>query len=265
MKTDVLGITALNGADHFSQRERFAVISKVGFKSVMLAWGTDDCRKESISLAEEYGLIIENAHSDMHGCNPLWIDGKEGEEKTSQLLKTVDDCGRYGIKTMIMHLSNGFDTPPLSGIGLKRIERIFDAAKDTGVTIALENARVCTHLRYVLDNYTCEHVKFCFDAGHANIWCTDTPWFDLYSQRLAAVHLHDNGGKEDDHQIPLTGTVKWDEVLKSIGNSSYCGNLTLETEVKGISDKDDFTEYLRRAYAAAEKLAEKYDRLAARV
>ncbi len=263
MNTEVLGITALNGADHFSQKERFAAISKVGFKSVMLAWGTDDCRSESISLAEEYGLTIENAHSDMHGCNPLWIEGNSGEEKTVQLLKTVEDCGKYGVKTMIMHLSNGFDTPSLSKIGLKRIEKIFDLAKDTGVTVALENTRVCAHLKYVLDNYKEEHIKFCFDSGHANIWCTDTPWFDLYGQRLAALHLHDNGAKEDDHQIPLTGTVKWDEVLKSISRSSYHGNLTLETEVKGISDKDDFTEYLRRAYAAAETLANEYETIPA--
>jgi sugar phosphate isomerase/epimerase len=265
MNTDVLGITALNGADHFSQKERFSVISKVGFKSVMLAWGTDDCRQESIALAEEYGLKIENAHSDMHNCNPIWLDIKEGEEKTSQLLKTVEDCGKYGIKTMIMHLSNGFDTPPLSDIGLKRIEKIFDLAKDTDVTVALENARVCTHLKYVLDNYTDEHIKYCFDCGHANIWCKDTPWLDLYGQRVVAVHLHDNGGKEDDHMIPFTGTVKWGDVLKGIDMSSYRGSLTLETEVKGISDIDDFTEYLRRAYAAATKLAQNYGYLRTRV
>ncbi len=258
MKADVLGITAANGIDHFSQRERFKIFAQAGFKSVMLAWGSDDDRKESISLAAEYGLEIENAHSNMRGCNPLWVVGRDGDEKESALRKTVEDCGKYGIRTMVMHLSNGFDVPRLSTIGLKRVERILDSAKNVGVTVALENVRVSEHLRYVLDNYTDEHVKFCFDAGHANIWCKDIDWLALYRNRLAALHLHDNDGEEDEHRIPLSGTVTWDAVLQSVRKSSYCGALTIETEVSGIRSMDEFTSYIEKVYAAGKILSERY-------
>ena len=265
MRADTIGISAVNGADFFTQRERFELFSKVGFGSVMLAWGGDDDRRESLLLAEEYGLKIENAHSNMRGCNPLWLSGAEGDAKETVLRKTVEDCGRYGVKTMVMHLSNGFDVPSLSEVGLNRIDRILNTARDCHVTVALENVRVAEHLRYVLDNRTEDHVKFCFDAGHANIWCRDVDWLSLYGKRLAALHLHDNGGEEDDHLIPMTGTVNWDRVLRAVDNTSYMGALTIETEVRGIRDKSELSGYLQKVYSAGKELSRKYGRIVSAV
>jgi sugar phosphate isomerase/epimerase len=153
----------------------------------------------------------------------------------------------------------------MSDIGINRIERIFSTAKDCGVTVALENVRVCPHLRYVLDNYTDSHIKYCFDAGHANIWCKDVDWLALYGDRLAAIHLHDNGGVEDDHIIPMSGTVNWNRVLTDISSSSYNGSLTVETEARGISDRSELISYLEQVHLAGTKLSEAYKRICGNV
>jgi len=122
------------------------------------------------------------------------------------------------------------------------------------VILAIENVRTNEHVKYVLDNYKDSHVAFCYDTGHANLWCKETDWLSMYADRLAAVHLHDNHGYEDEHTYPMTGTVNWTRVMDIINKSPYNGCLALETEYRG-NENIELENFLKTSYQSGIDLA----------
>ena len=158
---------------------------------------------------------------------------------------------------MVIHLTNGDSPPDISEIGLKRIELLIECAIKYDVVLAIENVRIAKHVKFVLDNYKDKHVAFCYDTGHANIWCKETDWLSLYADRIVAVHLHDNNGNgnEDEHTFPFTGTINWTEIMQKINNSPYDGYVALETEYKGIENTEHLENFLRKSYQCGIQLA----------
>jgi len=254
---NAIGISTANGYPFLSFEERLALYNRLGFQSVMLWWGDDEpeTRSERAALAKQYHLHIENVHADMANSNSLWLPGAGGDKKAEDLMQAVIDCHHSGIKCMVLHLTNGIAPPDISDIGLQRMELVFATAIKYGVTLAIENVRSSKHIRYILDHYHDEHIGLCFDTGHSNIWCQDTDWLSLYGDRLAAVHIHDNGGITDEHGIPCTGTLDWDSIINQLSKSSYHGALTLETEYRG-GDLEELKTFLGNSYDAGIALLE---------
>ena len=250
MNKNHIGTTSANGFTFLSFKERFATFERLGFNSIMLWWGEGEkeTRIDRVILAKEHNLQIENVHADMEYSNSLWNPGTHGDQKIQEHIESVKDCATHGIRRMVIHLTNG-DTPPeISDVGLKRIEMLIECAIKYDVTLAIENVRTDKHIKYMLDNYKDKHVAFCYDTGHANLWCKDTDWLSLYADRLAAVHLHDNNGKEDEHTFPLTGTINWADVMQKISKSPYDGCLALETEYTGNENIEELENFLRTSY-----------------
>ena len=257
MNKDNIGTTSANGWPFMSFEERFVVYHELGFRSVLLWWGEGEkeTRKERIALAKEYSLFIENVHSDMGFSNSIWELGTLGEKKTQEHIQAIKDCALHGVRRMVIHLTNGVSPPDISDIGIKRIEKLIDYAIKYDVVLAIENVRTDKHVKYVLDNYKEEHVAFCFDTGHANLWCKETDWLSLYANRLAAIHIHDNNGSEDEHTFPLMGTIDWINMMRKIDASSYDGSLTLETEYKGSAEVKQFKKFLKTSYQSGRTLS----------
>jgi sugar phosphate isomerase/epimerase len=257
MKKNYIGTTSANGWSFLSFKERFATYKKLGFHSIMLWWGEGEkeTRKDRVDLAREYNLYIENVHTDMGQSNSMWEPGLFGDQKIQEHIQAVKDCATHGIRRMVVHLTNG-DTPPgISDIGLKRIEMLIEYAIKYDVIIAIENVRTDTHIKHVLDNYKDKHVAFCYDTGHANLWCNETDWLSLYSDRLAAVHLHDNNGNEDEHSFPLSGTINWTATMQKLNKSTYDGCITLETEYRGSDNIKQLEKFLEASYQSGFDLA----------
>ena len=48
---------------------------------------------------------------------------------------------------------------------------------------------------------------------------------------LYTLHVHDNDGKRDLHQLPHTGVINWDNFKISLKDINYSGVLSLETAI----------------------------------
>ena len=95
--------------------------------------------------------------------------------------------------------------------------------------MALENVRNNQTLVQLLDTIPSPMLGLCYDSGHDFVW-SGKP-YDLlkrYGDRLFAVHLHDNRGREDEHLPIGEGDVNWETVRQGIGDSAYAGSFTLE-------------------------------------
>ena len=94
---------------------------------------------------------------------------------------------------------------------------------------------------------------FCYDSCHHLNYAPDTDLLELYGNRLKAIHLQDNGGSHNQHQLPFDGSVDWPLVMAKIKKTGYNGAVTLEPmnwdyAHLGIQD------FLRLAYGKAQKL-----------
>ena len=240
--------------------ERLLAIRAAGFSAVMLNW-VDDLpemqHKEGYAdLARELGLEIVNGHLPYDGANDLWRDGPDGDAWTNLLKKSILSAGRANVPVLILHAARGTTPPPVSPVGFARFRRLADAAAESGVLLAVENLHSLCHGMAVLDALDTPGVCACYDAGHHSCYGQDGAFLERYGARIAAIHLHDNDGTDDQHRIPFTGVIDWPAEMARIKKTAYRGALTLE--LGGVPELP-MKEHLLAASAAADRLIALYE------
>jgi sugar phosphate isomerase/epimerase len=71
---------------------------------------------------------------------------------------------------------------------------------------------------------------FCLDIGHLLLLGQDPcNWIEKLGDRLVTLHVHDNGGVNDDHISPYLGVCNWDRFILGLRKIGYKGVLNLET------------------------------------
>ncbi len=83
-----------------------------------------------------------------------------------------------------------------------------------------------------------ERFGFCLDTGHMNLVGRDAyEMVTTLGHRLKILHIHDNDGIGDLHQMPFTFRsegvadigVDWDEFIRGLRNIQFEGTLSFET------------------------------------
>lgn len=236
-------------------RERYKLIKNSGFESVMLWWsdkfGRGTGYQEDVEYARDAGLFIENIHTPVHEQNYLSLDNSNGESVFQCYLQCVKDCFNYKVPAMIIHLPG--DSYPINKLGMDRIKIIISQAETYHVNVAFENLHNIQNLELVLNTFQSKKVCFCYDSCHHFNYASDYDLLERYGKRLIAMHLHDNGGKNNQHQLPFDGEIDWLTVMKKISLTGYKGATALEPM---NWDYEDITmeEFLGLAYKKAQKL-----------
>jgi sugar phosphate isomerase/epimerase len=115
-----------------------------------------------------------------------------------------------------------------SGRGLDRLGREF------GVRFLIENmpppyfGTDVRPLCRVVDALASPHVGLAYDSGHAMLAGDPVGIVRLMGPRLWGVHLHDNRGLQDDHLIPGTGIIPFEEVARALAEVHYGGTFMIE-------------------------------------
>ena len=106
-----------------------------------------------------------------------------------------------------------------------------------------------------MENFTSPHVGMCYDSCHHANYAPGTDLLALYGNRLKALHLHDNGGFRNQHQLPFDGNIDWDKLAAKIRVTGYSGATTLEPmnwDYTHLTIRD----FLALAYERAGKLGQ---------
>lgn len=135
------------------------------------------------------------------------------------------------------------------------IESIAPLAKDLGITICIENLydsiaghlvegpccdvkKAVERIDRINEKYQTEVLGFCFDTGHANLVGIDFESFITgLGDRLKVLHIHDNDGVADLHQIPFTfaknreniASTDWGGFIRGLRNIKFNKVLSFET------------------------------------
>ena len=161
---------------------------------------------------------------------------------------TVETCAYLGIPCTVFHTGFRPDVTYPDGRAayyeenFAFIRRLFPVLERTGVNLLIENT--CTKnmgtqyfpitgedMKDFVQTLNHPNVHCCWDTGHANIQGIDQ-YHDILTMGddLCAVHVHDNHGITDDHNIPLTGTTDFDAILRGLIDAGFRGCFTFECD-----------------------------------
>ena len=244
-------------------KERFTKIKAAGFDAVGLwseaDWSHDEWhRRDQAILAREAGLEIMDAHAPRIAdfVDAIWTDTLDGEATYETYKRTIHNCAEVGLKNLIIHTETYHHSPPPNALGILRIQKLVETAENHGITLALEHIRNHRYLIYIYSHIESPNLRFCYDSGHQNCNEPEVDLLALFGDKLAALHLHDNNGRHDQHRIPFTGTVNWPEKMAKISALGYQGPITLECTLRRRDETEapPVEEWLQSAFAAAKRL-----------
>jgi sugar phosphate isomerase/epimerase len=168
-------------------------------------------------------------------------------------------AGRIPFQYLVLHLGvpaseqiTSSDNQP--GAARRSVEEIADAAARANVRVAVEvipNALSDAESLAALVEEQLEglDVGVCLDYGHAHLMGDLGEAIETLSGHLWTTHVHDNGGKHDDHLAPYLGTIDWDAAMMETQKIGYDGVLMFE-----VSDTGDPVDVLKRCVKARERL-----------
>lgn len=226
-----LAIAIQNENEKVNIVETINSIKNAGFKNVFVQWYDEDweySQEQQVRLCKELGFNIIFAHLGYQNINTIWEAGIDGDNLVERYKRDIKNCKLNGIPMVVMHLTSKKKAPMYGEIGLNRIRKIVQYAKEQNVKVAFENTKIKGYLEYVLDNIKDENVGICLDAGHYHVHFDDEFNFEFFKDRIFAVHLHDNDKSDDLHLLPFDGTIDWKYVMNKLKECNYNGDITME-------------------------------------
>ena len=226
-----LAVAIQNENEKVSIIETINSINNAGFKNVFVQWYDENLeysQEEQVKLCKKLGFNIIFAHLGYQNINSIWEEGIDGDNLVKRYKKDIKDCKENGIPMVVMHLTSKKKVPIYGEIGLNRIRKIIEYAKELNIKVAFENTKIKGYLEYVLENIKDDNVGICFDAGHYHVHFDDEFNFEFFKDRIFAVHLHDNDKSDDLHLLPFDGTIDWKYVINKLKECDYNGPITME-------------------------------------
>ncbi|MBV1758256.1 MAG: sugar phosphate isomerase/epimerase [Dethiosulfatibacter sp.] len=228
-----IGIYSWFGAEmHMS--ERLKLIKDAGFDSTMLWWGDqvafwDFDKVDLINEVNRFGLTIENIHLPYYEIHHLWDNTLKTIDVIKAIKEGIDDCYRFGIEGIVIHIENDLLINYNKNIGLENLRRLVHEAEKKDVLIAIENTKNNQIVDYVFEELKNNHLKFCYDSSHD--WLKDGSKSEMilkYADRLQYLHLSDNDLEFDRHWIPGEGLIQWGKVVENLKLAKYNGTISFE-------------------------------------
>ncbi len=136
----------------------------------------------------------------------------------------------------------------------RSIEELAALAAAVNVRVAMEVipnplSSAAALVRLIEEDLEGLDVGICLDYGHAHLMDDLGEAIETVSGHLYTTHVHDNGGRHDDHLVPFAGTIDWDAALMTTQKIGYDGIMMLE-----VGDTGDPLDVLRRSARARERL-----------
>jgi sugar phosphate isomerase/epimerase len=243
-----------------SLSKRIELIKNAGFDSTSLWWedeeGSPSIKKNEMpKIVRDSGLILENIHVPFNDSNNLWSETASARDKiVKQHVTWLEDCAKFDIPIMVMHIMEGNMTPELNKYGIESMLYLTKKAEEYKVKIAAENTKLVGGIHFILSEIQSDHLGFCYDSSHARLQGEEA-LLKYFDRRLIAVHLSDNDGQKDRHWLPGNGVIKWSEFSNSFPKHYYSGNLTLEVCPTDEERKAGAKQFLLKAFKSLSSLA----------
>lgn len=229
---------------HFDYHDSAAIADLEGWlgETGLALHGVHAPITDKLLPGDQWGEIISNAVSDR---------GRR-QAAVRETAAALEAARRLSADVLVVHLG----TPTVQGgensraAAFRSAEEICRLAEPTGVRVALEvipnplsdPQSLVTLLEQDLD---APRAGICLDFGHAFLMGDVADTIEIVAEHLITTHVHDNGGRMDDHLVPFDGRVNWDVALMTMQKVGYDGTYLMELANTGAP-----AEVLKKAQAA---------------
>jgi sugar phosphate isomerase/epimerase len=249
-------------AHGFTAIEVFATRSHVDYHEPQVArdlagW----CAATGVRLHSVHAPITEFLHGTTWGPAFSTASGQAAHRA-----RTIDECTKAlelaahaPYQYLVLHLGVPDEYAPPSGDNqrdavLRTLDALMPAAERLGVRIAVEvipNAlSSARQLVRLIEDEDLHGLGVCLDVGHARLQGDVVDALETVAGYLVTTHLHDNGGRKDDHLLPFDGVIDWAELLIGFQKVGYDGTLMFEL----AAGPDGPSATLRRAAAVRKRM-----------
>ena len=201
------------------------------------------------SIIEGNGLRVNQTHAPWR-FPPLDATPEQRAIRIEQMAKAVRGSAYIGADNFVIHplmpfgIAEYINAKEVFEINEEFLLKLGEVAKEYGVkSIDLENlpfpnfpinnpADILEFVKKLNAESSSDIFKICIDTGHAN-YCRQNPAdaVRLVGKHLGSLHVHDNYGMGDDHNVPYDGTIDWQDFSKALKEVNYSGVFSFETWV----------------------------------
>lgn len=242
-------------ADRISDKEAIKILKDAGFDAFDYTVRKGSCAEEKllqethIEYAEEIRKYAEKLEIECNQAHAPIPSNDEGDEYL-KIIRSIEMAGILGAKIIVVHPIKApgelyqVKKKALFARNMAFYRSLIPYAEKNNVKIAIENmysvdenkkaivSGVCAHgdefCEYI-DTLDSEYIVACLDTGHVALTGdTVSNLMHDMGDRVKALHIHDVDFVNDNHVLPYTGKIDWNEVCKVLADSGYDGDFTYE-------------------------------------
>jgi sugar phosphate isomerase/epimerase len=241
------------------------LIAAAGFKHVHWVhhWNDDFIyTKPEIDYIEglfkRFGLSLCGVHASA-GQEKKWYSELEHERLAGIeiIVNRMEMAARLSSDFIVLHAPLlACDTTKNWQQAMKSLEELKPFSRKFAVAIAIENMANDNFagIDKAFAKHGPEFLGLCYDAGHGNIGKADgLRQLQRRSKRLLSLHLHDNNGFSDQHQLPFSGTINWEKLSGVLAKAPRKVAINLEVIQRPVETAAS-KEYLKRAFESAARI-----------
>ena len=243
--------------------------SKKGFDFVQLSyeaplkWVGDisqDRRKQIQSLAKRLGLQV-CVHSVVNGVNVAWTNSRLRKESLNQIKEAIEFTHDVEAELLTIHPGwkdlFGYRYPDEAyALAIEGHQELADTAFAYGVTIGIENMpplwlSFCTNpeeTKAMIQDVNRENLRLTLDVGHANMLGTNAieEFVTSLHDKILLIHIHDNDGKRDQHQVIGEGTIDFHQLISLLVHAGVDAPLCIESSSLNdlVKSKENLEQFL---------------------
>ena len=239
----------------------------IGFEAITTSATSIDDISMLKNASCALGIDFPYIHSPFANINSMWTEGDGFHTVYNGIIQSIDSASACNIGAVVVHVSSGWKSPPVNDLGLSRFDALVEYAANKNVALAFENLRMLGNLACLADRYErVENVKFCYDCGHEHCYTKTVSWIDIFTNKIAATHIHDNPGRDfydkvsdnDTHWLPFDGTFNYHAMMEKLDKYGYSGPLMLEVFKNAKADYQILSAeaFLSTAYERIKRISQ---------
>ena len=218
--------------------------------------------------AKNIGIVIHQTHGRLKG----FTADEEANKITLENARL--DClttGILGARYCVMHTASnihiGKDAPAelMDSVNDNMFLSILPFAKKYGIIVATETLGdapafgtcnyfgnmdkfIAAYDRIAAIDGNEKYFKVCMDTGHTNKAArfnqnpTPQDAIRMLGNRIGCLHLNDNNGLTDQHKIPYSACIDFDEVFRAISDIGYRGTYNMEISLNHFGEAFELEE-----------------------
>lgn len=247
------GIYGLIG--RFSDKEAIKILADAGFDGVDLTicYGSEaDKSLETDSYLQYAGDIRQ--YMEALGIECVQAHAPTPSRETGgyyqKIVRAIELAAYVGAKVIVVHPikdeGDGFhwQKKSLRERNMRFYRSLIPYAEKFDIKIAIENiysfdkrrntvvSSVCSHgdeFAEYIDELNSDRIVACVDTGHAALVSDSAQnLLKLLGTRVQALHVHDVDCVGDNHTLPYTRVLDWDDICRTLAQTGYSGSFNFE-------------------------------------